>query len=86
MIRAESCFHTPGISWSREILPVPNAATFMRLLGAFFPSTDAGIMVGKALTMSVLATAPLAVDRRKSRLLMALFLRCIGNNLIVIIS
>ena len=39
--------------------PVPMAATLMRLLGAFFPSTDAGIIVGKPLTSADEANVPL---------------------------
>jgi hypothetical protein len=35
------------MSWSRDILPVPIAAMFNLLLGAFFPKTDAGRIEGK---------------------------------------
>ena len=35
------------MSWPVEILPQPIEATLMRLLGAFFPNTEAGTIVGK---------------------------------------
>jgi hypothetical protein len=40
-----------------EILPQPIEATLMRLLGAFFPNTDAGTMVGKFKAMAVATDA-----------------------------
>ncbi len=43
-----------------------------RLLGAFFPKTEEGTMVGKALTAKVVAMAPLADDLIKSLLVIPL--------------
>src|SRR4051812_43132661 len=44
---AKSYCHTPGISWLRPMRPLPIAATFIRLLGANLPNTEAGTMEGK---------------------------------------
>ena len=45
----------------------------MRLLGAFFPNTETGTIVGNAPAKMALAATPLELDRIKSRRLMVLF-------------
>src|SRR5690606_8765860 len=64
-----------------EILPVPIAATLIRLLGAFLPKTEAGTMVGKLPIIRPPARAPLVLDRMKSLLLMAFFFGSIRDGL-----
>jgi hypothetical protein len=58
------------MSWSREILPVPMAPIFRRLLGAFFPSTLAGTMVGKPMVATPVATPAFTVPERNDLRLM----------------
>ena len=59
------------MSWSREIRPVPMAPMFSRLLGAFFPITLAGTMVGNPMVATPVATPALTVpDRNDLRLIL----------------
>src|SRR5262249_60818578 len=47
MIRAVSNFQIPGMSWPREMRPVPIAPTLIRLPGDVAPKTEAGTIAGK---------------------------------------
>ena len=57
MILAISCCHVPGISWSRAMRPHPIWPIFILLLGAFFPKTDEGTIVGTAMLSAAVLIA-----------------------------
>lgn len=65
-MRARSFRQIPGMSWPREMRPVPIAPTLMRLPGAEAPKTDAGTIAGKPAT-SVALLAVLTKSRRVVR-------------------
>ena len=53
MILAPAKRETPVISWDVDIRPQPIEATLIKLLGAIFPNTRAGTIVGKFTAMAV---------------------------------
>src|SRR5690606_40436616 len=57
-----------GRSCPLAILPKPICPILILLLGASFPNTEAGTMVGKPVIAREAATAPLVVDFIKLRL------------------
>src|SRR5262245_59101304 len=67
MIRAVSYFQTPGMSWPREMRPVPIAPTLIFLLGAAAPKTEAGTIEGKPEARTDVAPRPWAAIVRAFR-------------------